>query len=290
MENPGINGVSREALLAWGRARSELTGVTGEVFCLFSGDWEQTFFASSSYESVWGRPCQELYQRPLSWLDGVAVEHRWRLNGEITQNGHQDGPPLDFKGVTILRPDGQSRVVNLLVAPLSQEDGPHKFAFVAQDATQHHQQTMANQSMAIRLEESKTALNVLMNHAEEERRNLVSDLRAGLQRLVMPCLDKLRICHLDDGQMALVTLLEANIKALTSPLGRSPALLMNNFTPRQLEVAQLVREGKSNSEIAGQLNISENAVAFHRQHIRSKLGLKNQKMNLRSFLQGMADN
>jgi DNA-binding CsgD family transcriptional regulator len=56
------------------------------------------------------------------------------------------------------------------------------------------------------------------------------------------------------------------------------------FTPREIDVAALVREGKTSKEIADLLNVSVSAVDFHRKKIRKKLGLKNDKSNLRSHL------
>jgi DNA-binding CsgD family transcriptional regulator len=49
-------------------------------------------------------------------------------------------------------------------------------------------------------------------------------------------------------------------------------------------VASLIRDGKSSKEIARILNISINTVHTYRFNIRKKTGVKNNKVNLRSFL------
>ncbi|RLC03862.1 MAG: helix-turn-helix transcriptional regulator, partial [Deltaproteobacteria bacterium] len=46
----------------------------------------------------------------------------------------------------------------------------------------------------------------------------------------------------------------------------------------------LVKEGKTNKEIAELLFLSKNTILFHRYNIRTKLGLKNTKINLRTHL------
>ncbi len=47
------------------------------------------------------------------------------------------------------------------------------------------------------------------------------------------------------------------------------------LTPRELEVARLAAEGLTRQEIAGRLNISENSVKTHLEHVYGKLGVRN---------------
>ncbi len=46
------------------------------------------------------------------------------------------------------------------------------------------------------------------------------------------------------------------------------------LTPREREILQLIAEGKSNKEIAHQLNLSLYTVETHRAHIMQKLNLQ----------------
>lgn len=63
---------------------------------------------------------------------------------------------------------------------------------------------------------------------------------------------------------------------LTAPLlpsdDRTPVPLVEELTPRELEVLQLLAEGLPNKAIAHQLDISEHTVKFHVNAILSKLG------------------
>ena len=47
----------------------------------------------------------------------------------------------------------------------------------------------------------------------------------------------------------------------------------NGLTPRELEVLQMIVDGKSNKEIASTLDLSANTVAVHRANIMSALGI-----------------
>ena len=56
------------------------------------------------------------------------------------------------------------------------------------------------------------------------------------------------------------------------------------MTYTEIEVGNLIRDGKTTKEIAAVLNISKDTVDTHRQNIRKRLNLNRKKKNLRSYL------
>ena len=79
-------------------------------------------------------------------------------------------------------------------------------------------------------------------------------------------------------------ILESNLTNILSPFLNKLSLKYKNLTPREIQIAHLIKEGKTSKEIAELLNMSPGTVAFHRENIRNKLNLKNNKENLRSYL------
>ena len=61
------------------------------------------------------------------------------------------------------------------------------------------------------------------------------------------------------------------------------------LTPREREIAGLIRVGSSTSEIAEALYISPSTVSFHRKNLRRKLGLAPRGPRLASHLGGRRD-
>lgn len=59
--------------------------------------------------------------------------------------------------------------------------------------------------------------------------------------------------------------------SLTASLGTGPPI---QLTSREIEVIQLLAQGKSNKAIAGHLSLSPRTVSFHLSNIYSKLGVK----------------
>ncbi len=134
------------------------------------------------------------------------------------------------------------------------------------------------------LEEANTALKVLLQHREEDKNALEEKVLFNLKKLVFPYLEKMRDLRLDENQAACLSIIETHLNDIISPFLRNMTSQYLSLTPREIQIASLVREGKSTKEITSLLNVSTTAVDFHRKNIRTKIGIKNKKANLRSFL------
>jgi len=134
------------------------------------------------------------------------------------------------------------------------------------------------------LEELNTALKVLLKHREEDKEELEERILSNVKELVLPYLEKLKKTPLRGDQLAYANIIESNLNDILSPFLRKMTSKYLNLTPREIQIATLVREGRTTKEISEVLKISSRAVEFHRDNIRIKLGLKKKKANLRSFL------
>jgi len=134
------------------------------------------------------------------------------------------------------------------------------------------------------LEEANTALKVLLKHREEDKTELQENVLSNVRELIQPYIEKMKNYQLVADQSACLNVIETNLNNIVSPFLRNITLNQFNLTPREIQVANLVKEGKTTKEIAELLNLSTRAVEFHRDNIRNKLGLKNKKSNLRSIL------
>jgi len=139
-----------------------------------------------------------------------------------------------------------------------------------------------------KLEETNTALRVLLKAREEDKRELEEKVLANVKELITPYLKDLKNAGLDSRQKAYLEIVESNLNDIISPFLHHLSSKYLNLTPREIQVATLVKEGKATKEIAEMLNLSLNAVDFHRKNIRQKLGLKNKKANLRTHLLSLA--
>jgi DNA-binding CsgD family transcriptional regulator len=77
------------------------------------------------------------------------------------------------------------------------------------------------------------------------------------------------------------------IARLTDPYTEKITSPVFSLSPTEVQVAQFIKDGKTNKEIAALMNLSKSTILTQRHHIRSKLGLKNQKKNLRTYMQSL---
>jgi PAS domain S-box-containing protein len=134
------------------------------------------------------------------------------------------------------------------------------------------------------LEEMNAALRVLLERRNEDKTEIEDRMLLNVQELVMPYLEKLKNTRLDMRQGSLVSILESNLKDIVLPFARELTTKYLKFTPTEIQVANLIKQGKTTKEIAHLLNLSTETIESHRKNIRKKLGIKNRKENLRTHL------
>lgn len=134
------------------------------------------------------------------------------------------------------------------------------------------------------LAEVNTALKVLLQQREQDRRELEERVLSNVGKLIAPHMERLKRSRLSPSQEALLDTLETNLDNIVSPFSSRLSSPDTNLTPMEIRVAGLIKEGRTNKEIAELLCVSKNTVMYHRYHMRKKLGIKGRKINLRSYL------
>ncbi|MBN2516093.1 MAG: PAS domain S-box protein [Deltaproteobacteria bacterium] len=175
--------------------------------------------------------------------------------------------------------------VSLRTAPLYSHEGTIDGGVaIMEDITDR---IRAHQELEIKtrsLEEANTALRVLFDQVEKDRQEIQWNVLYNVKELIFPYIEKLRACRTDNERDTCLQVLKTNLDHIISPFLRHMTLTHYKLTPKELHVANLVKEGKTNKEIADLLHLSIRSVEFHRDNIREKLGLKKKKANLQSFL------
>jgi len=153
---------------------------------------------------------------------------------------------------------------------------------VTEEALRQSKQALEEQKK--NLEETNIALKVLLRQRGEDKQELEQKVLSNIKDLVLPYIEKLKRAPLRPKDKAVVEIIETHLTDVISPLLQRLSRLNILLTPQEMQVAALVKDGKSSKEISDILTVSETTVHFHRKNLRHKFGLKNQSTNLRSYL------
>lgn len=143
-------------------------------------------------------------------------------------------------------------------------------------------------AQAVALEDKNTALRELLGELGREKERHLADLAANVDRLLLPLVARLkeRAGQTERGYLAV---LEENVQLLMAPFARRLDRALRALTPRELEIANLLRSGLATKEIAALTHLSEETVHTHRRAIRRKLGLAGVQQNLTTWLRSLGD-
>ena len=229
-----------------------------------------------------------------NFLDFFSPEDRARAREHLLQC--RSGK-LAKEEYTLLAQGRTPLFFEVNTAPLLDKQGlPYGIVHVCRDITDRKQleqalrQHLENleslvKERTVELEEINTALRVMIRKREEDQKKFGESMQANISQLVVPFLDKLRTSEQTNRQsLSYLNILEANLQNITSPFIRQLAADYRQLTPKELQIAELIRQGKSSKEIADLFSLSVGTVVSHRNNIRKKLHLRFSETNLRSHL------
>jgi PAS domain S-box-containing protein len=249
-------------------------------------------YVNHAFVETFGWSSQELFGKRIEYVPEenwpetrVAIARMLRgerLQSFETRRSTKDGRILDIQLSSSVFHDRDGNLAGTIVILRDVTERKK-----AEEALCKSEAELAAQSR--HLEEVNAALKVLLKQREDDKADLEERLLANVKELVLPYVEKLKISRLHSDQMTLVGILEANMKEIVSPFVTKLSSRFLSLTPTEIQVASLIKDGKTSKEIASLIHASENTVRSHRFHIRSKLGIKNEKVNLRSYLQSLQD-
>ncbi len=140
------------------------------------------------------------------------------------------------------------------------------------------------------LDERNTALKVLLEQREQDRRELEERIVHNVEQLIEPTLDRLSRALRHQPERLEVEAVRVNLREIVGPFGERLARAEGTGRPltrREAEIANFVRLGKTTDEIAEALHVSRSAVSFHRANVRRKMGLPKGGPRLSTHLAGL---
>ena len=208
--------------------------------------------------------------RGIARLQGATVPPRYEVKA-LTKDGQTKW--MDMTAIAI---DYGGRAATLAVAYDITERKQAEEALIA------HERELENQTRD--LAEMNAALKVLLKKREDDKVVLEKNMLSNVAQLVEPYLKDLKHTGLSHRQANLLEIVETNLSEILSPFVQHFSALKYKLTPKEIQIANLIKQGKTNKEIAEIISLSVRTIEFHRSRIRSKFGLKSGKDNLQAHL------
>ncbi len=134
------------------------------------------------------------------------------------------------------------------------------------------------------LKEANTALTVLLEKHKDSAKNTEERISADLKRQITPIIDKIKRLADNNELRMYAELLNMEINSIVASHSEKMSTFAVNLTPTEMQIASLIRKGRTTKEISSILGNSIRTIETHRAKIRKKVGLNDRKTNLETFL------
>ena len=272
-----------------------ITETVNEGLALFSAEGKILSWNKAA-EWITGISSEEVMEKEPDQIDWKAV--------------NEDGSPCPFKELPPLeairtglpqtnriigstRTPGQIRWTSVTAIPLFDpgDEEPRlvgvSFSDVTETKNYKEQLETRIHKRTEQLEEMNAALKVLLSKRESDLEDIGEKISGNCKNIIMPLLNRLKTSSENQDQKMIISVIEQSLTDILSPFARQLTRPMERLTPAEIQISAMITQGLSNKEIALALNNSVRTITNHRDNIRKKLGLRNKKVNLRSYLSSL---
>jgi len=238
-------------------------------------DGSEILAVNSKLAEIFDSSVEEMLAGPATrrW---ASPKDRDKMLRKLKETGDLVNYELD-----VLTKGGERKTV-LASIKIYPEDGTLEGTVI--DITRRKKVEQELVSKSANLEELNTALKVLLDKRGEDKLELENNVLNNVNELILPYIEKIKGTGLDERQEALFSIIEANLNEIISPFSRGLSVKYLDLTPKQIQIANLIKIGKTTKQIAELMNISPRTVDTHRKNIRRKIGLEEKRASLRSRL------
>jgi PAS domain S-box-containing protein len=224
---------------------------------------------------------KEDWEGKRTWVD--LIDERDRSRVEENHRLRRIDPNAAPRNYEFHLVDRKGNIKNML-STNSLIPGTNKHVCSVMDITELEEKENELLSKSSNLEDLNTALRVMLKQRAEDREELEQTLLSNVKELIMPNLEKLSKGGSEQSRQRYHDLIASNLEEMFSPFSRKLSTRFRSLTTTEVQVAHLIKDGKNSKEIADVMSVSSSAIDVYRYRIRRKLGLNNQKVNLRSYL------
>jgi len=254
--------------------------------------WEKNKLGKNFVFDLAGTPCDEV-------LGNKICIYKDKVSKQFPQNEWLTGHKIEaFAGAPLA--DANGELIGILTVmdtkPLSNfmVDGALSILtiFASRAAAELKRINAEDEQLAIAtrlrkeqkaLFDKHVALKQVLEHMDAEKSDFRHEISSSMEQALMPYVKKMRQ---KNGSLSKwdLELFEDAIKSITGTEIDDFRANYSKLTSREMDICDLIKEGKTSQEIADMLHLSLQTIQKHRSSIRKKLQLKNKNINLPAYL------
>ncbi|MDJ0987041.1 MAG: PAS domain S-box protein [Desulfobacterales bacterium] len=222
------------------------------------------------------------------FLDVPFLSEEGKVKAEAKFTQRMTGKKVAPYELGFYRKNGKKRVGRIVANPIKDENGEIiQILVMISDVTEGKQSEEELKIKTQNLEEVVTALKVLLEQRELDKTELEEKVLLNVSKRIIPYLEKLKSKNAKDSKKAYIDIIESNLNDIISPFIHDLSNKFIKLSPTEIQVVDMIKQGKTTKEIAKTMNVATSTVDTHRNHIRKKLGITNKNINLTTYLNSL---